>query len=45
MFNLTYGDWLETLIFVLLLVWFVMDRSHAYFRDEPEEGDNDWGLP
>jgi len=29
----TRGDVLDLHIFVLLLVWFVLDRSNTYFRD------------
>jgi hypothetical protein len=29
----THGDVMDLHIFVLLLVWFVLDRSDIYFRD------------
>jgi hypothetical protein len=28
---------LEGAVFVLLLVWMILDRCHIYFRREPEE--------
>ncbi len=32
---MTFADGMELAIFLLLLLWFVMDRGHVYFRGDP----------